>query len=105
MHINTLEQKLVNLANLPNLAQQDLIVTNMRHYEALKEALEDNLTSVLFVRLLQANAVPISSGGGGGANKYLPWRDKDENYRVWTRRCSHFSKSKLGIHTKRGRRI
>ena len=41
LHIDTLEQKLVDLANLPNLAQQDLIVTNMRHYEALKEALED----------------------------------------------------------------
>jgi len=41
LHIDTLEEKLVTLANLPNLAQQDLIVTNMRHYEALKEALAD----------------------------------------------------------------
>lgn len=41
LHIDTLEEKLVTLANLPNIAQQDLIVTNMRHYEALKEALED----------------------------------------------------------------
>jgi len=41
LHVDTLEKKLVALANLPNLAQQDLIVTNMRHYEALNEALQD----------------------------------------------------------------
>ena len=31
---------LVNAAHLPNITQNDIIVTNVRHYEALTKALE-----------------------------------------------------------------
>ncbi|MBB4038104.1 tRNA modification GTPase [Dysgonomonas hofstadii] len=34
-----LEQMLIGLANLPHVSDQDVIVTNMRHYEALEKAL------------------------------------------------------------------
>jgi len=37
--INELEQQLVKSAQLPQIAQNDVIVTNARHYEALKLAL------------------------------------------------------------------
>jgi len=37
--VNDLEQKLVQAANIPEFGEQDIIVTNMRHYEALKNAL------------------------------------------------------------------
>lgn len=36
---NELEDKLVELANIPQIGEQDIIVTNLRHYEALKNAL------------------------------------------------------------------
>src|SRR5574344_46197 len=61
-----------------------------------------NLASALFVGLLQANAVP-TSGGGGGTNNDLPWRDKDEDDRSWARRCARFAISKLGVQRKTGR--
>lgn len=35
-----LEQKLISAAHLPNVTQNDVIVTNVRHYEALSKALE-----------------------------------------------------------------
>lgn len=34
-----LEDKLVELANIPQIGEQDVIVTNLRHYEALQNAL------------------------------------------------------------------
>lgn len=36
---NDLENKLVKLANIPEISEQDIIVTNLRHYEALQNAL------------------------------------------------------------------
>lgn len=41
-HINTdiLQKRLVAVANLPTVTQNDVIVTNVRHYEALTHALE-----------------------------------------------------------------
>lgn len=36
---NALEDKLVELANIPQIGEQDIIVTNLRHYEALQNAL------------------------------------------------------------------
>ena len=36
---NELEDKLVELANIPQIGEQDIIVTNLRHYEALQNAL------------------------------------------------------------------
>lgn len=37
--INDLERKLVEAANIPEFGEQDIVVTNMRHYEALQNAL------------------------------------------------------------------
>lgn len=39
-HIDELQKILVEAANLPSLSSNDVIVTNIRHYEALKHALE-----------------------------------------------------------------
>lgn len=41
-HYNTnqLQELLVNTASIPTIGEDDVIVTNMRHYEALKKALE-----------------------------------------------------------------
>lgn len=39
-NIDELQQILVNAANLPSVTQNDVIVTNVRHYEALTHALE-----------------------------------------------------------------
>lgn len=39
-NIDELQQILVNAANLPSVTQNDVIVTNIRHYEALTHALE-----------------------------------------------------------------
>ena len=36
-----LQQMLISAANLPTVTQNDVIVTNIRHYEALTHALED----------------------------------------------------------------
>ena len=40
LHTDELEKMLVNVAHLPNITQNDIIVTNVRHYEALTKALE-----------------------------------------------------------------
>lgn len=38
--VNDLERKLVEAANIPDFGEQDIVVTNMRHYEALQNALQ-----------------------------------------------------------------
>lgn len=40
LNTDTLEKQLVSAANLPTVMQNDVIVTNVRHYEALTRALE-----------------------------------------------------------------
>lgn len=40
LHITELEQKLVEASHIPEIGQNDVIVTNMRHYEALINALQ-----------------------------------------------------------------
>lgn len=40
MHISELQQMLIAAANLPTVTQNDVIITNIRHYEALTHALE-----------------------------------------------------------------
>lgn len=39
-HLEELEEMLIAAANLPTVTQNDIIVTNVRHYEALNHALE-----------------------------------------------------------------
>lgn len=40
IYLKELEEKLIAAANLPTVTQNDIIVTNVRHYEALTHALE-----------------------------------------------------------------
>jgi tRNA modification GTPase len=40
LNLEALKAKLLELAGLPDLARQDVIVTNLRHYQALKAAHE-----------------------------------------------------------------
>lgn len=40
LHITELEQKLVEASHIPEIGQNDVIVTNMRHYEALVNSLQ-----------------------------------------------------------------
>ena len=39
-HIIELQEKLIKAASLPEISQEDVIITNIRHYEALTHALE-----------------------------------------------------------------
>ncbi len=39
-HIDELQDLLIQTAHIPSLSQNDIIVTNIRHYEALTHALE-----------------------------------------------------------------
>ena len=39
-HTDALQQLLISAAQLPTVTQNDVIVTNVRHYEALKHSLE-----------------------------------------------------------------
>lgn len=49
MNVQALEQKLVEASHIPEIGQNDIIVTNMRHYEALVNALSaiDRVTNGL----------------------------------------------------------
>lgn len=38
--IDKLEDKLIEVANIPDFGRQDIIITNLRHYEALEKALK-----------------------------------------------------------------
>lgn len=38
--VSDLERKLVEMANIPKFGEQDIVVTNLRHYEALMNALQ-----------------------------------------------------------------
>lgn len=40
LHTDNLQQKLITAAHLPTVTQNDIIVTNVRHYEALTRALD-----------------------------------------------------------------
>lgn len=40
LNLNVLEEQLVETASLPEISQNDVIVTNVRHYEALSRALD-----------------------------------------------------------------
>lgn len=54
LHIDALKARLLELAGLPDLARQDVIITNLRHYEALKVAHE------AIVRVQEGMAAEVS---------------------------------------------
>jgi len=60
-----------------------------------------NLAAAIFVELAALNQAPIS-GGGGGSQSELPWRDKDEDDMKWARRCMDAASRHLGKKPKTG---
>ena len=63
-----------------------------------------NMSVALFAGLINPS-ISVSSGGGGTSSE-LPWRDKDEDDKMWIRRCAEYAKKRLGVRQKsRGRSI
>ena len=60
-----------------------------------------NLAAAIFVELAALNQAP-ASGGGGGSQSDLPWRDKDEDDMKWARRCMAVATRHLGKKPKTG---
>ena len=55
----------------------------------------------IFVGLLAAQDVNVGSGGGGSQSD-LPWRDKDDDYMKWARKCALAASRSLGKKPKTG---
>ncbi len=60
-----------------------------------------DMAVTIFVGLLETPNV-ATSGGGGGSQSNLPWRDKDEDDLQWARRCARAAGRLLGKKTKTG---
>ena len=54
----------------------------------------------IFVGLLEVPNAP--TGGGGGSQSELPWRDKDEDDLLWAKRCARAAIRTLGKKPKTG---
>ena len=48
----------------------------------------------MFIEGINGATSITQSGGGGGSNSELPWRDKDEDIFSFARRCMRFAHSK-----------
>ena len=59
-----------------------------------------DIAVAIFVGLL--DTPNIATGGGGGSQNDLPWRDKDEDDLQWARRCARAASRLLGKKTKTG---
>ena len=59
-----------------------------------------DMAVAVFVGLLETPNV--ATGGGGGSQSELPWRDKDEDYLQWARRCARAASRSLGKKPKTG---
>ena len=78
-NLDKLQQMLISAANLPTVTQNDVIVTNIRHYEALTHALEaihrvqqglaENLSGDFVFHKISANAFSILSDIAGEVTK------------------------------------
>jgi len=55
----------------------------------------------IFVGLIGGDEVAVT-GGGGGTQSDLNWRDKNEDDLNWARRCARMAGRKLGIQSKNG---
>lgn len=60
-----------------------------------------NLAAAIFVELAALNQASVS-GGGGGSQSELPWRDKEEDDMKWARRCMDAASRHLGKKPKTG---
>lgn len=59
-----------------------------------------DMAVAIFVGLLETPNV--ATGGGGGSQSDLPWRDKDEDDLLWARRCARAAGRLLGKKPKTG---
>lgn len=59
-----------------------------------------DMAVAIFVGLLEMPNV--TTGGGGGSQSDLPWRDKDEDDLQWARRCARVASRSLGKKPKTG---
>ena len=53
-----------------------------------------------FLKILSGQLEP--TGGGGGSQSELPWRDKDEDDLLWAKRCARAAIRTLGKKPKTG---
>ncbi len=80
-------------ANLPKakkMAENTIIedMCDMRFKDVLGTAVK------MFIEGVNRATSITQSGGGGGSNSELPWRDKDEDIFSFARRCMRFAHSK-----------
>ena len=59
-----------------------------------------DMAVAIFVGLLEVSNV--QTGGGGGSQSELPWRDKDEDDLLWAKRCARTAIHTLGKKPKTG---
>jgi hypothetical protein len=59
-----------------------------------------DMAVAIFVGLLEVPNAP--TGGGGGSQSELPWRDKDEDDLLWAKRCARAAIRTLGKKPKTG---
>ena len=60
-----------------------------------------HMAVAIFVGLIGGDEVAVT-GGGGGTQSDLNWRDKNEDDFNWARRCARMAGRKLGIQSKNG---
>ena len=60
-----------------------------------------DLAVAIFVGLIGGDEI-VATGGGGGSQSDLPWRDKNEDELDWARRCARMATRSLGKQTKSG---
>ena len=80
-------------ANVPEakkMAENTIIedMCDMRFKDVLGTAVK------MFIEGINGATSITQSGGGGGSNSELPWRDKDEDIFSFARRCMRFAHSK-----------
>ena len=59
-----------------------------------------DMAVAIFVGLLEVPNAP--TGGDGGSQSELPWRDKDEDDLLWAKRCTRSAIRTLGKKPKTG---
>ena len=82
-NLDKLQQMLISAANLPTVTQNDVIVTNIRHYEALTHALEaihrvqqglaENLSGDFVSQDIRECIFHLSDSCGGSYERHGTW--------------------------------
>lgn len=79
-----------NVPEAKKMAENTIIedMCDMRFKDVLGTAVK------MFIEGINGATSITQSGGGGGSNSELPWRDKDEDIFSFARRCMRFAHSK-----------